>query len=169
MGYARFASAGPASLLAACPQATFLLRPLLLVPLLLAPEAYAVPPLLASEFARDCAIREDGQAATERCELYISGFLDGAVATDERVAQNVAKELERKETFTERALRTRVGERILRHGPSVYAEYCIGEPVPVAEVIELLQREISEKPPEQDDLARDTMYTLLRKHYPCSE
>ena len=131
--------------------------------------AYAVPPLLASEFARDCAIENEQRGDSERCELYISGFLDGAVATDERVAENVAKELDREETFTERALRTRVGERILRHGPSVYAEYCIGEPVPVAEVIELLRREISEHPPEKDDLARDTMYALLREHYPCRD
>lgn len=136
---------------------------------LLAPMAYAVPPLLASEFARDCAIEDEQKANSERCELYISGFLDGAVATDERVAENVVKELDREETFTERALRTRVGERILRHGPSVYAEYCIGDPVPVAEVIELLRREISERPPEKDDLARDTMYALLREHYPCRD
>lgn len=141
----------------------------LLAPFLLIPVAHAVPPVLASEFARDCAIQDTQQAITERCELYIAGFLDGAIATDERVAQNVAEELDREETFTERALRTRVGERMLRHGPSVYAEYCIGEPVPVAEVIELLRRELSEHPPEKDDLARDTMYALLREHYPCRE
>lgn len=136
---------------------------------LLAPLAYAVPPLLASDFARDCAAQKEQQAISERCELYIAGFLDGAIATDERVAQNVARELDREETFTERALRTRVGERMLRHGPSVYAEYCIGEPVPVAEVIELLRREMSERPPQQTDLARDRMYALLREHYPCRD
>lgn len=136
---------------------------------LLTPTAGAVPPLLASDFARDCAAQNGQKGYLERCELYIAGFLDGALATDERVAQNVAKELEGEETFTERALRTRVGERMLRHGPSVYAEYCIGEPVPIAEVIELLRREISERPPRQDDLARDAMYALLREHYPCRD
>lgn len=136
---------------------------------LLAPMAFAVPPMLASEFARDCAVNDDQNAMSERCVMYISGFLDGAIATDARVADNVAREFEEKETFTERAIRTRVGDRIRQHGPSVYAEYCIGEPVPVGDVIELLRQEISMHAPDEDDLARDTMYALLREHYPCRE
>ena len=131
--------------------------------------ALSVPPLLANQFVRDCARGEVEEALPERCASYISGFLDGAVATDARVAENVADDLERKETFTERAIRTRVGERMQRHGPSVYAEYCIGEPVPVSEVIELLRREMPKDPPDYDDLARDAVYALLRKHYPCRE
>ena len=132
-------------------------------------QSFAVTPLLASEFASDCAGPQMQNSKLERCALYIAGFLDGAVATDARVAENIADEFERKETLTQRAIRIRVGERMRLYGPSVYAEYCIGEPVPVTEVIDLLQREIQKNPPGDADLARDTMYVLLRNHYPCGD
>ena len=131
--------------------------------------SFAVSPLPASQFVHDCTSGEVQDVVPERCALYISGFLDGAVATDARVAENVADEFEQDETFTQRAARTRIGERIRRYGPSAYAEYCIGEPVPVADVIELVRREIPKNVPDDDDLARDMVYALLRKHYPCRE
>ncbi|MDT8321259.1 MAG: hypothetical protein RQ826_12110 [Xanthomonadales bacterium] len=53
------------------------------------------------------------------CVRYIQGFIDGAVVTDERVTQNVSNEYGN-ETFTERAIRTRIGTRLDRYGPSVY-------------------------------------------------
>ncbi len=131
--------------------------------------SFAVAPLLASEFARHCASSETQREVPERCVLYISGFLDGAVATDARVAVNVADEYERAETITERAIRTRISERIERHGASVYAEYCIGAPVPIAQVVDLVRQEILRNPPGQGELARDLVYSALRKYYPCRE
>ncbi|NJN51449.1 MAG: hypothetical protein HC809_06385 [Gammaproteobacteria bacterium] len=81
----------------------------------------------------------------------------------------MADEIDRDETLTQRAIRTRVGERMRRFGPSVYAEYCIGDPVPIQEVIALIRSDFDAKPPSSSDLARDSVYSVLRKNYPCRE
>jgi hypothetical protein len=99
---------------------------------------------------------------------YIQGFIDGAVATDERVTYNVADEYDREESFSERAIRTRVGSRIGRYGSSYYAEFCLGEPVPLADVVKAVVADLS----KIDDvagreLARDVVYATLRNEYPC--
>ncbi len=60
------------------------------------------------------------------CVRYIQGFIDGAVATDERVTLNVADEYEKEESFSERAIRIRFGSRIKTFGSSYYAEFCLG-------------------------------------------
>jgi hypothetical protein len=92
------------------------------------------------------------------------------VATDERVARNVVGEYDREETFSERAVRTRIGTRLDRYGPSVYAEFCLGDPVPLKEVVEHVVEDATN--PERvaaNPLARDLVYETLREHYPCRE
>ena len=82
---------------------------------------------------------ENGEFDRRRAEgklknLRIQGFIDGAMATDERVALNVAAEYQEEETFTQRAIRTRLSNRLMQYG-SYYAEFCLGGPVTLAEVV----------------------------------
>lgn len=147
---------------------------LLLGTALLAPQrqAGAVEPLSTAELVSHCvhyAEDPDGEDGIF-CVRYIQGFIDGAVATDERVTLNVADEYGRDETFTERAIRTRLGRRLARYGPSYYAEFCLGEPVPLKEVVEkvvedLLDREFVARRVR----ARDVVYQTLRDQYPCQK
>jgi hypothetical protein len=103
------------------------------------------------------------------CVRYIQGFIDGAVVTDERVTYNVADEYDREETFTERAIRTRLGSRIDRYGPSYYAEFCLGEPLPLAEVARVVIADLlALEDLEGLELARDVVYATLRREYPCA-
>ncbi len=132
--------------------------------------ASAVEALSTDELLSHCALYEKDPESKDGifCVRYIQGFIDGAVATDERVTYNVAGEYDREETFTERAIRTRLGSRIQRYGPSVYAEFCLGEPVPLKEVVErvvddLLQPDRALHQP----LAREVVYATLRREYPC--
>ena len=101
--------------------------------------ADAVEALSTEELVSHCVVYEEDPDGEDGifCVRYIQGFIDGAVATDERVTFNVADEYDKKETFTERAIRTRLGSRIERYGPSYYAEFCLGEPVPLKAVVEL--------------------------------
>jgi hypothetical protein len=134
-------------------------------------DAVAVSPLDEAQLRSSCqayADKPDSLAAT-RCVLYVQGFLDGAVATDERVTMNVAQELSRNETLTERAIRTRLGDRVQLRGPTVYAEYCVGDPVPIQEIISNVVAELERQAPSQTGLARDVVYAALRRHYPCEE
>jgi len=145
---------------------------LLLCGLLFTPSAWAVEALSTAELVSHCNQYHEADAEEDRifCVRYVQGFIDGAIATDERVMQNVARELEEKETYSQRAKRTRIGSRLDRYGASVYAEYCLGDPVPLREVVEHVVEDA------QDDglieafpLARDLVYKTLRTHYSCEE
>jgi len=90
------------------------------------------------------------------------------VATDELVMRNVIEEYGMEESFSQRAARTRIGNRLDRFGASVYADYCLGDPVPLKEVVEFVVQDATD--PERvasNPLARDLVYQTLREHYPC--
>lgn len=133
-----------------------------------APRVFAVEPLLAEELKAYCVAGSGGDRGSNKalCIAYITGFLDGAVATDERVAENVADELGQS-SFTERALRTRMVRRMRDRGPTVYAGFCVGNPVPVAEVVEHVVEELTEADIPKGRAAQIFVYNSLRKHYPC--
>ncbi len=135
-----------------------------------ATEATAVEALSTEELVLHCAVYEDDPDGEDGifCVRYVQGFIDGAVATDERVTYNVAAEYDKRESFTERAIRTRVGSRIERYGPSYYAEFCLGDPVPLAEVVEVVVADLlSLESFEGREHARDVVYATLRREYPC--
>ena len=135
-----------------------------------ASDAQAVEALSTEELISHCIVYEEDPDGEDGifCVRYIQGFIDGAVATDERETYNVADEYDREETFTERASRTRLGSRIDRYGPSYYAEFCLGEPVPLAEVARVVIADLVKlESLEGRELARDVVYETLRREYPC--
>ncbi len=141
-----------------------------LLTLALASTVYAVEPLSTKELTLHCAVYEDDPDGEDGifCVRYIQGFIDGAVVTDERVTYNVADEADRNETFSERAFRTRVRSRVNRYGPSVYADFCLGDPVPLSAVVEVVvDRLLNEEFVREMPLARDLVYATLRTTYPC--
>jgi hypothetical protein len=143
---------------------------LLLCALLTSPTAWAVEALSTAELVSHCDKYYDEQASEDRifCVRYIQGFIDGAVATDERVARNVVEEYEKEESFSQRAARTRIGNRLARYGSSVYADFCLGDPVPLKEVVERVVADAQkEELVKANPLARDLVYQTLREHYPC--
>ena len=136
-------------------------------------DALAVEALSTEELIDHCAVYENDPDGEDGifCVRYIQGFIDGAVATDERVTYNVADEYDREETFTERAIRTRLGSRIDRYGSSYYAEFCLGEPIPLADVAQAVIADLMNLDKlgnlEGRELARDVVYATLRREYPC--
>ena len=138
--------------------------------LLLAPSAWAVEALTTEELVSHCARYGDESAAEDRtfCIRYIQGFIDGAVATDDRVLSSVDSEYQKEETFSERAIRTRLGSRVARYGATSFAGYCLGDPVPLQEVVEHVVED-SRDPSltAAHPLARELVYAILRAHYPC--
>ena len=102
------------------------------------------------------------------CVRYIQGFIDGAMATDERVALNVAAEFEEEESFSQRAIRTRLNSRLGQFGSSYYAEFCLGAPVPLAEVVDRVVKDLGDGKFEVElKSAREVVYRTLRTSYPC--
>lgn len=139
--------------------------------LLAAPAAWAVEALSTAELASHCDKYHDQNASEDRtfCVRYIQGFIDGAVATDERVTNNVTREYQQGESYSERAARTRIGTRLARYGASVYAEFCLGDPVPLEEVVERVVADLADGAAAAEyPLARDVVYLTLRSQYPCT-
>jgi len=138
--------------------------------LLIADRADSVEPLSTPELAEHCAFYHADREGKDAifCVRYVQGFIDGAVATDARVLENIATELEEDETFSERAVRTRIGSRINRRGPTVYADFCLGEPDSLEEVVEMVVEDLANrKVLDKDLLARDAVFSTLRRAFPC--
>ena len=76
-------------------------------------------------------------------------------------------EIEREETFTERAIRTRVINRLEKYGPSAYAEFCVGQPDPIADVVLHVIEELDRYEDLEGVQAQTVVYASLRRHYPC--
>ncbi len=137
--------------------------------LLAASNVKAVEALSTEELVSHCVYYDNEPESVDGvfCVRYIQGFIDGAVATDERVTKNVADEYDRQESFSERALRTRLDRRVASFG-TYYAEFCLGEPVPLKTVVELVIADL-ENPQRvtNQPLARDFVYTTLRTQFPC--
>ena len=139
------------------------------IALLASPDARAVEAMSTEELVSHCIYYEQDPDSVDGvfCVRYIQGFIDGAVATDERVTNNVADEYDKDESFSERAIRTRLGSRIERF-ETYYAEFCLGEPVPLKTVVELVVADLeNEKRVANQPLARDFVYTTLRQQFPC--
>jgi len=132
-------------------------------------DAGAVEVLTAEELASHCeAFPDDAESVDgEYCIRYIQGFIDGAIATDVRVMLNM--DAEKEETFTERAIRTRMIDRDLQLRASGYAEFCLGDPVPLAEVVAKVVADLEHRKKAMDSpgSARDAVYESLRRNYPC--
>lgn len=137
---------------------------------LFAERAGSVEPLSTPELAEHCAFYFEDREGKDAifCIRYVQGFIDGAVATDARVLENVATEFDEDESFTERAIRSRIGSRINRRGPTVYADFCLGEPDSLESVVEKVVNDLANrKVLDKDLLARDAVFSTLRREYPC--
>jgi len=138
---------------------------LLIIPL---QHGQAVTPLTAQELISHCKAFPDQADSIDGqfCIRYIQGFIDGAVATDTRVLLNVESEHNHKETYTERAHRTRSAkDRAAR-----YAEFCLGDPVPLREVVEKVVIDLSQRKYTGEGVEAGTVvYASLRKNYPCKK
>jgi hypothetical protein len=127
----------------------------------------AVESLSAIELASHCKFfpEQADSIDGEFCIRYIQGFIDGAIATDERVLLNIEAELEKEETYSERAARVRgIG---LRDRAARYAEFCLGDPVSLREVVSRVVSDLKASNLVVEAMAGTVVYTSLRKHYPC--
>lgn len=126
--------------------------------------ALAVATLTAAELKTLCA--DDEAASSEACRMYVRGFLDGAIATDPRVAMNVANAFENQDSLTARAYRTRLGRDLDRYGPSFLADFCVPATVPVDAVLDDIAAELAGTEDLQEP-AGELVYRVLTRSYPC--
>ena len=132
--------------------------------------AKAVEALTSHELASHCSHYEKDPKGMDAvfCVRYIQGFIDGAVATDERVVSNIVTGKE-EETFSERAMRTRLGKLRL-YGSTYYADFCLNDPIKLNEAVEKVVADLLNKTiVDKTKLARDVVYQSFRNNYPCKK
>ncbi len=139
--------------------------------LLAVPAVKAVEKLSARELGSHCALRSSDSEGVDAqyCIRYIQGFIDGAVATDVRVMLNAEDTPDREETFSERAKRTRMPSRADRFRASSLAGFCLGDPLPLRDVVGVVVADLAALPDHegQDATAMEVVYASLQRHYPC--
>ncbi|GAA0408027.1 hypothetical protein GCM10009133_15720 [Cocleimonas flava] len=143
---------------------------LLLFLLLSSTTVSAVESLTTEELAAHCSHYEKDPQGVDAvfCIRYIQGFIDGAVATDELVVSNIVTGKE-KETFSERAARTRLGKLRL-YGSTYVADFCLNDPVKLNQVVTKIVTELAtRKQLKEPPLARDLVYHTLVTNYPCEK
>jgi hypothetical protein len=144
----------------------------LLGTLLLAPVTRAVEVLTVHELVSHCTlIKSDPRGAdAQYCIRYIQGFIDGAVATDARVMLNTEAGVDREESFSERAKRTRAPSRADRYRAATLAGFCLGDPLPLRDVVDKVVADLVRLDVDDsaDNPARESVYRSLSKHYPCA-
>ncbi len=134
----------------------------------IAPRLGAVEALSAAELADLCAVEAEAEAEGNgfgSCRSYILGFLEGAIATDPRVAMGVAAQIEREDSFQARAYRTRLGRDLERLGPSYLAGFCVPESAPLRTITSRVVDALPSTP--ADEPARELVYRVLKADYPC--
>jgi len=130
------------------------------------PAAAGAPP--ASQLRADCKAYSTAPDSPDgrRCLAYIQGFVDGIVAASRPVAQTATTQVEKNETFSERALRTRLRERD-RNPPRADAAVCVADSVPTAEVVTQVVAHFDANPPAAGDAAAAAVYAALLARFPC--
>ncbi len=133
---------------------------------LLALSAQAGAPPPARQLRSDCKSYVDSPDSPDgrRCMAYIQGFLDGANAASRPPAQAAADP--KRETFSERALRTRLRERDWTP-PRPDAGICVPDAVPTADVVTQVIAHLDTGPPSAEDTAATLVHAALVARFPC--
>lgn len=135
--------------------------------------ARAVEVLSVHELTSHCTHLEAEPEGVDAqyCVRYIQGFIDGAVVTDVRVMLGSETASLEGETFSQRAKRTRSPNRMDRVRAAQLAGFCLGDPLPLREVVDLVVGDLVKLDfgGAPDSPARDAVYQSLQDHYPCPD
>ena len=146
---------------------------LLLLQLLSVSTAHALEELSSQELASHCALlRAEPEGVDGKyCVRYSQGFIDGAIATDARVMLNAENAISGNETFSERAMRTRMPGRVDRSRAEKLAGFCLGDPVPLRDVVDIVVDDLAAQQitAAKDAPAMVVVYKSLLNNYPCTQ
>lgn len=107
------------------------------------------------------------EAAQSVCYQYIKGFMQGAVLTDSQIMRGL-EESQGLSNFSQRAIRTRVGNTRASDTDTYLAKFCLPDAdVDHAEVLKVAIA-LTDQPVAQQHFAGE-VYTALKQAYPCAD
>ena len=98
------------------------------------------------------------------CERFIEGFLEGALLTDAAIIKTLEEQEQETLSFTDRAIKTRIGSRVDQ--PTELAGFCLPEGYTVHRIAQKILAKIDNPHVDSDILGRTT-YEALKTHYSC--
>lgn len=115
-------------------------------------------PMSGAELRQRClAYIASPQSATgQACSGYVRGFIEGSTVTQVGVSTSGG------ESFTDRALRTRLG---MRADPQ--PTYCVDATVSLSHLISQILRLLDEQPNLIESNARDVLHQVLQRFHRC--
>jgi hypothetical protein len=132
--------------------------PLVLCALALTPQAEAAEPSGSSLTAQCRAYVEDPASEQgQRCAAFIAGFLAGLTTSE------AAEATSRTETYSERALRTRLGVRLVGR----QSDACVNPSTSHEVLIGQLLAHAAEQPPDDDATASTLLRDTLVRFHAC--
>lgn len=108
----------------------------------------------------------DEEVAGVACRAYLQGFLDGALLTDTAIAEHAIEDEHFFDTFTARAIRTRLNSSRFVPPATSMADFCLPADVARQDVIEQLASDLGAMPVDQSSFA-DSVYQLVKVRWPC--
>ncbi|MGH8178359.1 MAG: Rap1a/Tai family immunity protein [Steroidobacter sp.] len=140
----------------------YLSPPIALFALATAATASELAPLSGPQLQEHCGAYADEpeSASGLLCAVYVGGFIEGAAAIAPRA---LLSEEERTESFTDRALRTRLGVPRPRE-----PLYCMSSAVSLQQIIAQVVTYAEQNPPGQDMSASEVVAATLQKFYSCA-
>lgn len=107
----------------------------------------------------------DSEETRNSCKSFITGFLQGALLTDEAIITTIHQNAN-ESSFKDRALRTRLGND--KTPPTLLAGFCLPSEHSVSEIAAKTLEHVSNSEPNSDQLAID-VYNTLKNKYACKE
>jgi hypothetical protein len=134
---------------------------LLVAPLVARADAAELAPLTSMELHELCLAYVHAPQSEEAraCAAYVRGFIEGS---DQVVLRNDATEEARRESFSERAWRTRLGTATPK------PQYCLDESLPLRDFITQMLQQAEREPPMEDVSAEALLYGTLSRFHRCS-
>jgi hypothetical protein len=126
--------------------------------------------LSGGDLERSCDVLLDDPTRSEGqlCLAFVQGFIAGADTSADAVnPRSATTPSSEKESFAERAARTRLGTLRLQQIRSKYARYCIGDEVTAVEVVEKVTDYLQDHPTAADVTAHDAVREALVHSFPC--
>lgn len=124
--------------------------------------------LSGGDLERSCDVLLEEPASDEGllCLAFVQGFIAGADTSVTAVSPRGATSSGR-ETYADRAARTRLGTLRLQQIQSTYGRYCIGEQVTAVDVVENVTDYLESHPEASNVTAHDAVREALVYSFPC--
>jgi hypothetical protein len=118
-------------------------------------------PLSSAELHAQCLAYARAPTSTEGqlCEAYLRAFVEGS----DQIRFGPAKDANRDESFTARALRTRYGSHALPR-----SRYCVNSSVTANDLIMQLLVQAESMPPDKNQSAATLIYATVNRYHRCN-